>query len=47
MLAVRKPAVANLFYTANKEKLENTIKNYLSKAPLYPYKPEGLVSLGN
>lgn len=44
MLTVRKPAVANLFYTADKERLENTIKNYLLKAPLYPYKPEGLVS---
>lgn len=44
MLTVRKPAVANLFYTGDKERLYYTVKSYIEKAPLYPYKPEGLIS---
>ncbi|HEV08989.1 MAG: AmmeMemoRadiSam system protein B [Sulfurihydrogenibium sp.] len=44
MLEVRTPAVANLFYPRDKDILENTIKTYLAKAPLYSYKPEGLIS---
>ena len=43
MLTVRKPAVANMFYTADRERLLYTIKNYLSKAPLHEYIPEGIV----
>jgi hypothetical protein len=43
MLTVRKPAVANMFYTGDKERLLYTIKNYLNKAPLYDYVPEGIV----
>jgi AmmeMemoRadiSam system protein B len=43
MLTVRKPAIANMFYTGDKEKLLYTIKNYLNKAFLYEYVPEGIV----
>lgn len=44
MLTVRKPAVANLFYTGDKRGLKETILHFLNKAKLFPYKPEGLIS---
>lgn len=44
MLAVRKPAVANLFYTADRTELERSILYFLSQAELFPYKPQAVVS---
>lgn len=44
MVLVRRPAVANLFYTSNREELKEIISFYLSKAKLYNYKPEALIS---
>ncbi len=44
METVRKPAVANLFYTGDRESLLYTVKKYLNNAPLYDYKPEALIS---
>ncbi|MEZ0323587.1 MAG: AmmeMemoRadiSam system protein B [Hydrogenothermaceae bacterium] len=44
MIAVRKPAVANLFYPAESKKLRLMIEYYLNEAPIFGYKPEGLIS---
>lgn len=43
-LAVREPAVANMFYPANPEKLREIITYFLNNAPLYDIKPEAVIS---
>ncbi len=44
MLAVREPAVSNMFYPGDAGELRQMIDYFLDNAPLYPYKPEAVVS---
>lgn len=44
MLEVRKPAVANLFYTADSLELKKTILYFLNQAKLFPYIPQGIIA---
>ena len=44
MLAVREPAVSNMFYPGNPEELKSMLEYFLNNAPLYPYKPEAVAS---
>ncbi|NPA12477.1 MAG: AmmeMemoRadiSam system protein B [Aquificae bacterium] len=41
---VRQPAVSDLFYPADPIELKAMLKKFLDEAPLYPYKPEIVVS---
>jgi AmmeMemoRadiSam system protein B len=44
MLAIREAAVSNMFYPGDPQELKEMIEFFLKKAPLYPYKPEAVVS---
>lgn len=44
MLAVREPAVSNLFYPGQREELLSMLEEFLNRAPLYPYIPEAVIS---
>ncbi len=44
MLAVREPAVSNMFYPGDPEELKQMLSYFLEEAPLYPYKPEAVVA---
>ncbi len=44
MLSVRQPAVSNLFYPGQSLELRNMLTEFLEQAPLYPYKPEAVIS---
>jgi len=43
-LAIREPAVANMFYPANPEKLREIVTYFLNNAPLYNIKPQAVIS---
>lgn len=43
MITVRNPAVADIFYTGNKDRLLKMINGFLDEAPVYPYRPMILV----
>ncbi len=43
-VAVREPAVSNMFYPANPEELKQMLVYFLNNAPLYNLKPEAVIS---
>ena len=43
-IQIREPAVSDLFYPADPFQLKKMLIEYLDKAPLYPIKPEAIVS---